>query len=65
MDVAVSTTERILGWRQLSLSAGSLFCLRVNDNQAPFEFDLDSVARSDVRMHPGVLQLSRRRPAAP
>ncbi|WP_277587814.1 YfiR family protein [Pseudomonas chlororaphis] len=46
-------------------TVGSLFCLRVSDNQVSFEVNLDSVARSGVRIHPSVLQLSRRRPAAP
>lgn len=46
-------------------TVGSLFCLRVSDNQVSFEVNLDSVARSGVRIHPSVLQLSRRRPAVP
>jgi hypothetical protein len=46
-------------------TVGSLFCLRVSDNQVSFEVNLDSVARSGVRIHPSVLQLSRRKPAAP
>ncbi|SFH44734.1 YfiR family protein [Pseudomonas sp. NFACC45] len=46
-------------------TVGSLFCLRVADEQVSFEVNLDSVARSGVRIHPSVLQLSRRRPAAP
>ncbi|MGC5703473.1 YfiR family protein [Pseudomonas sp. NFXW11] len=46
-------------------TVGSLFCLRVSDNQVSFEVNLDSVARSGVRIHPSVLQLSRRRPATP
>lgn len=46
-------------------SVGSLFCLRVTDDQVSFEVNLDSVARSGVRIHPSVLQLSRRKPAAP
>jgi hypothetical protein len=46
-------------------TVGSLFCLRVSDEQASFEVNLDSVARSGVRIHPSVLQLSRRKPAAP
>ncbi|MDB6443249.1 MULTISPECIES: YfiR family protein [Pseudomonas] len=46
-------------------TVGSLFCLRVGDEQVSFEVNLDSVARSGVRIHPSVLQLSRRRPAAP
>jgi len=46
-------------------TVGSLFCLRVGDEQVSFEVNLDSVARSGVRIHPSVLQLSRRRTAAP
>ncbi|SDA72925.1 protein of unknown function [Pseudomonas sp. NFACC15-1] len=46
-------------------TVGSLFCLRVGDEQVSFEVNLDSVARSGVRIHPSVLQLSRRRPATP
>ncbi|KIH85447.1 YfiR family protein [Pseudomonas batumici] len=46
-------------------TVGSLFCLRVADNQVSFEVNLDSVARSGVRIHPSVLQLSRRRSAQP
>ncbi|MBX9405917.1 YfiR family protein [Pseudomonas baetica] len=46
-------------------TVGSLFCLRVGDDQVAFEVNLDSVARSGVRIHPSVLQLSRRKPAAP
>ncbi|WP_064119523.1 YfiR family protein [Pseudomonas fluorescens] len=46
-------------------TVGSLFCLRIGDEQVSFEVNLDSVARSGVRIHPSVLQLSRRKPAAP
>ncbi|MBD9602194.1 YfiR family protein [Pseudomonas sp. PDM10] len=46
-------------------TVGSLFCLRVSDEQVSFEVNLDSVARSGVHIHPNVLQLSRRKPAAP
>ena len=46
-------------------TVGSLFCLRVSDQQVSFEVNLDSVARSGVRIHPSVLQLSRRRAAEP
>ncbi|SFB44653.1 YfiR family protein [Pseudomonas sp. NFPP24] len=46
-------------------TVGSLFCLRVSDEQVSFEVNLDSVARSGVRIHPSVLQLSRRRAPAP
>lgn len=46
-------------------TVGSLFCLRVGDEQVSFEVNLDSVARSGVRIHPSVLQVSRRRAPAP
>lgn len=46
-------------------TVGSLFCLRVGDDQVAFEVNLDSVARSGVRIHPSVLQLSRRRAVQP
>ncbi|WP_347903876.1 YfiR family protein [Pseudomonas purpurea] len=46
-------------------TVGSLFCLRVSDDQVSFEVNLDSVARSGVRIHPSVLQLSRRRTTTP
>ena len=46
-------------------TVGSLFCLRVSDQQVAFEVNLDSVARSGVRIHPSVLQLSRRRAVQP
>jgi len=45
-------------------TVGSLFCLRVRAEQVSFEVNLDSVARSGVRIHPSVLQLSRRRAPA-
>jgi len=46
-------------------TVGSLFCLRVGDEQVAFEVNLDSVARSGVHVHPSVLQLSRRRAVQP
>jgi len=45
-------------------TVGSLFCLRVSDEQVSFDVNLDSVARSGVRIHPSVRQLSRRRAPA-
>jgi hypothetical protein len=64
--------QAITGQPVLSISeaydpctVGSLFCLRVGDQQVAFEVNLDSVARSGVRIHPSVLQLSRRRGAMP
>ncbi|WP_252092027.1 YfiR family protein [Pseudomonas sp. MWU13-3659] len=46
-------------------TVGSLFCLRVGDQQVAFDVNLDSVTRSGVRIHPSVLQLSRRRAGQP
>ena len=64
--------QRLNGQPVLSISerddrctVGTLFCLRVGDEQVSFEVNLDSVARSGVRIHPSVLQLSRRRAAQP
>ena len=51
--------------RDSPCTVGSLFCLRVSDQQVAFEVNLDSVARSGVRIHPSVLQLSRRRGGQP
>lgn len=44
---------------------GSVFCLHISDTQVGFEVNLDSVARSGVRVHPSVLQLSRPKAATP
>lgn len=38
---------------------GSLFCLRVADDRVGFEVNLDSVARSGLRVNPQVLKLGR------
>lgn len=64
--------QRVNGHPVLSISeaddpctVGSLFCLRVGDQQVAFDVNLDSVARSGVRIHPSVLQLSRRRAGQP
>jgi len=40
---------------------GSMFCLNVADGRVTFRVNLDSVARSGIHIHPGVLQLGRRR----
>lgn len=46
-------------------TVGSFFCLHFKDAQVAFEVNLDSVARSRVRIHPSVLQLSRRQAVQP
>ena len=40
-------------------SNGSLFCLRIADDRVGFEVNLDSVARSGLRVNPQVLKLGR------
>ena len=72
MDERNRLFTSLIGHPVLSISeggdqctVGSLFCLRVSDEQVSFEVNLDSVARSGVRIHPSVLQLSRRRAPAP
>ncbi|CAM3475336.1 DUF4154 domain-containing protein [Bordetella sputigena] len=42
-------------------AVGGMFCLDVQSDQVGFQINLDSVARSGVRINPSVLQLSRRR----
>lgn len=46
-------------------SDGSLFCLSIADEHVAFRVNLDSVARSGLRIHPNVLQLGRRSEAQP
>jgi hypothetical protein len=64
--------ERLAGHAVLSISergdscsAGSMFCLRVRADQVSFEVNLDSIARSGVRVHPSVLQLARPKAVQP
>lgn len=38
---------------------GSLFCLRISDERVGFEVNLDSVARSGLRVNPQVLKLGK------
>ncbi|AZE91269.1 YfiR family protein [Pseudomonas orientalis] len=71
-DERTALFASLIGHPVLSISeggdqctVGSLFCLRVSDAQVSFEVNLDSVARSGVRIHPSVLQLSRRRAPTP
>ncbi|MBJ9978401.1 YfiR family protein [Pseudomonas sp. S75] len=65
-------SQALLGQPILSISeaqdpctVGSLFCLHVEGDQVGFMVNLDSVARSGLRIHPSVLQLSRRRGPQP
>jgi hypothetical protein len=49
--------------RQELCLIGCMFCLDVRENGVAFETNLDSVARSGVRVNPRVLQLARRKGA--
>lgn len=60
--------HRITGYSILTISekdmecaVGSAFCLQISNDQAGFKVNLDSLARSGVRVHPNVLQLARRK----
>jgi hypothetical protein len=46
--------------RDLGCSVGSVFCLNVGNPRVSFEVNLDSMARSGLRVHPSVLQLAKR-----
>jgi hypothetical protein len=63
---------RIAGRAELTLheDAGAcgalgMFCLDISRSTVGFEVNLDALARSGVRVHPGVLQLGRPRLQAP
>ncbi|MDF3933745.1 YfiR family protein [Pseudomonas citronellolis] len=60
--------ERLAGHPVLSIdeenpqcSLGGMFCLVFDERRPSFLVNLDSVARSEVRVHPSVLNLGRRR----
>nr|WP_232513339.1 YfiR family protein [Zobellella denitrificans] len=40
---------------------GGIFCLGIRDSRVGFSVNLDSLARSGIRIHPAVLRLSRPR----
>lgn len=63
---------RLNGQSVLSISeddpectVGPMFCLDVSDAQVAFQVNLDSVARSGVRINPNVLKLGRSRAVQP
>lgn len=53
-----------IGERREQCQAGGIFCLDVREQNLSFEVNLDSVARSGLRIHPNVLKLARRRDKA-
>ncbi|AJF00738.2 YfiR family protein [Pandoraea apista] len=46
--------------RNDSCTAGAMFCLNVDPDRVTFDINLDTVARSGVRVHPNVLKLARK-----
>ncbi len=46
--------------RDQACEVGSMFCLDIREDHTSFRINLDSIARSGIRVHPGVLQLGRR-----
>lgn len=52
-----------IGERNPDCSVGSMFCLHIRPPRIAFAVNLDSVARSGVRVHPSVLKLAQRKVA--
>lgn len=46
--------------RNDSCTLGAMFCLNVDAERVTFDINLDTVARSGVRVHPNVLKLARK-----
>jgi len=46
--------------RDQACEVGSMFCLDIREDHTSFRINLDSIARSGIRVHPGVLQMGRR-----
>ncbi|VVE89369.1 hypothetical protein PBR20603_03338 [Pandoraea bronchicola] len=46
--------------RNDSCTLGAMFCLNVDPDRVTFDINLDTVARSGVRVHPNVLKLARK-----
>lgn len=56
----------VIAEEDFECEGGSMFCLSIRENnQVSFRINLDAIARSGIHIHPGVLQLGRRRAAAP
>ncbi|WP_265921562.1 YfiR family protein [Cupriavidus nantongensis] len=53
----------VIAEEDFECEVGSMFCLNIRDSQVSFRVNLDTLARSGVHMHPGVLQLGRRKGA--
>ena len=55
----------VISEEDFECEGGSMFCLIIRENQVSFRINLDAIARSGIHVHPGVLQLGRRRAPAP
>lgn len=54
----------VIAEEDFECETGSMFCLNIRDNSVSFRVNLDSIARSGIHVHPGVLQLGRRKAPA-
>ncbi|MBV8272724.1 MAG: YfiR family protein [Cupriavidus sp.] len=54
----------VIAEEDFECEAGSMFCLNIRESQVSFRINLDAIARSGIHVHPGVLQLGRRRTPA-
>jgi len=54
----------VIAEEDFECEVGSMFCLNIRESQVSFRINLDAIARSGIHVHPGVLQLGRRRTPA-
>lgn len=55
----------VIAEEDFECETGSMFCLTIREHNVSFRINLDSIARSGIHIHPGVLQLGRRKAPAP
>lgn len=55
----------VIAEEDFECEGGSMFCLNIREHQVSFRINLDAIARSGIHVHPGVLQLGRRKAPAP
>lgn len=55
----------VMAEEDFECEGGSMFCLNIREHQVSFRINLDAIARSGIHIHPGVLQLGRRKAPAP
>ncbi|BDB24830.1 YfiR family protein [Cupriavidus sp. P-10] len=53
----------VIAEEDFECEVGSMFCLNIRESQVSFRVNLDTLSRSGVHVHPGVLQLGRRKGA--